>query len=365
MSEQQITTIEPVHPQARFINLGALAPRALHAAYCGLAAAQQADAQPILVVAQSVSTHLCLGQSQTPQVELDIDACTQAGVEIVRRPLGGGTVLVDGDQHCIFFILPQSMSAARPARIFSYCLNPLARTFGRFDIAVRQVGRSDLWCGGSKIAGSGAATIGHSMVLGTSIVMDFPHALFSELVSAPSAEFRAWLNDALPEAFMPWQALATVPSEAVIYRALGAAVEETLGWRLHASAPSAAELHAMQDAEEELQRDLAEADDVPAARRVAHGIKLNASTFLTESGGERGWLRILIKNRSIARIAAQDAHACATLQACVGSKLLPAELHHRLERVMARDDARAWQESIALSALGTQTDEAAVLGDEA
>lgn len=350
--------------QARFIDLGALSPEALHAAYCGLATVQSENAEPILVWARSASPHLCIGQSQTPRSELDIDACARAGVGIVRRPLGGGTVLVDGDQRCVFFILPRALPAARPARIFGYCLEPLARTFARFGIAARNVGRSDLWCGEAKIAGSGAATLGDSMVLGTSFVLRFPHALFASLVRAPSADFREWLHDALPVAFAPWEALESVPSDQALMEAMHAAVEETLDWNLCASAPSAAEAQAMRAAEDELQRDLLEADDAPGQRRVDNGIKLNAVTFLTESRDDHGWLRVLLRNRLIERIAAQDVEVCAALQVCIRSAVQPGELRGRLERVIAPEQARLWAETIARTTAGAQGDDAFNEGDD-
>ncbi len=342
--------------QARFINLGALSPDALHAAYCGLAAAQDENAEPILIWARSAAPHMCIGQSQSARCELDIEASAQAGVAIVRRPLGGGTVLVDDDQYCVFFILPRSLAAARPARVFEYCLSPMAWTFRQFGISARVVGRTDLWCGDMKIAGSGAATIGRTIVFGSSFVLRFPYALFAALVRAPSADFRVWLRDALPAVFVPWQELAALPSGEALAQAMQAAAGEVLGWSVRASAPSQTELLAMCEAEEELRLDVADDDDMHR-RRVAHGIKLNAATYLTELRDATGWLRVLIKNHAIERIAADDPQATAALTTCIGSTTQPAALRSRLERAFSAEQVRVWVMRIARAIEGTQGDD--------
>ncbi len=343
--------------QARFLDLGALPPGALHAAYCGLAAVQEEDAEPILIWVRSAAPHMCIGQSQSVASELDVEACAQAGVAVVRRPLGGGTVLVDGDQYCVFFILPRTLAAARPARVFEYCLEPMVQTFRQFGISARIVGRTDLWCEGVKIAGSGAATVGRTIVFGSSFVMRFPYALFAALVRAPSVDFRSWLRDALPAVFVPWQDLAALPSGEALAEAMRAAAGTVLGWSLRASALSPAEIGAMREAEDELRFEVAEDGDTPQRRRVAHGLKLNAATYLTELRDATGWLRILLRNRAIARIAAHDPQATAALETCIGSATEPAALRNRLEQVFTPEQARAWSMRIACAIEGTQADD--------
>ncbi|MHB8454012.1 MAG: lipoate--protein ligase family protein [Acidiferrobacterales bacterium] len=346
------------HPpaQARFIDLGTLSPDALHAAYCGLAAVQDEDAEPILIWARSAAPHMCIGQSQSARYELDIEACAQAGVAIVRRPIGGGTVLVDADQYCVFFILPRLLAAARPSRVFEYCLAPMARTFRQFGISARVVGRTDLWCEDVKIAGSGAATVGRTIVFGSSFVLRFPYALFASLVRAPSVDFRLWLRDALPAVFVPWQELAALPSGEALAQAMQAAVGEVLGWSVRASALSPAEIGAMHEAEDELRLDMADDDDTHR-RRVTHGIKLNAATYLTELQDASGWLRVLLKDNAIARIAADDPLETAVLTTCIGSSAQPAALRSRLERAFGVEQASVWVARIARAIEGTQGDD--------
>ena len=104
---------------ARWIRLGLVEPLELHASYAGLAAAQGADAAPILLWGRA-RTHLCLGQSQG-LAELEPN-CTIPGV---RRPLGGGLVWVDENQYVFVLIAPRRDAPGRPARWFSWALAPV------------------------------------------------------------------------------------------------------------------------------------------------------------------------------------------------------------------------------------------------
>ncbi|MHB8347328.1 MAG: lipoate--protein ligase family protein [Acidiferrobacterales bacterium] len=340
---------------ARFLDLGTLAPDALHAAYHGLALAQDGQAQPVLAWARSATAHVCIGQSQSARAELDLEACAQAGVPVVRRPLGGGTVLVDGDQRCVFFILPVAFAAARPASIFGYCLAPLVRTFRSFGIDVRPVGRADLWAADAKITGSGAATLGRCMVFGSSFVLRFPDELFCSLLNVPSPGFRIWLREILPVAFTSWERLGNVPSDAELAGALCAAVAATLGWNLRADTPSEDERRAMCEAADELR--LEADDDGTGRRRVANGIKLNAATYLAECHEGESWLRVLLRNGKIGRIDTHDPGIAAALGACIGSPVEPAALEHCLARVFSPEAARSWALRILTCLAGAHDDD--------
>ncbi len=349
--------------QARFLDLGTLAPQALHAAYHGLALAQDEGARPILAWARSAAAHVCIGQTQSAPEELDLEACAQAQVAVVRRTLGGGTVLLDDEQRCVFFILPLTLAAARPQRIFRYCLDPLARTYRSFGIDARQVGRADLWVSDAKIAGSGAATLGHSIVFASSFILRFPEALFCRLVRAPSPEFRAWLGAALPCAFTSWARVGAVPDDAILVQILRAAVAADLGWDLEPDLPSAQERHAMHEAEEELQADDASGDAVEERRRIRNGIKINARTFLVESRDGDDWLRVLLANGRIARIDTHDAVAAAALERCVGRSARFADLEDGLGRVLTPSAARHWARRVELCLTGAGADDAAAEND--
>lgn len=337
-------------PVARWIDLGDVEPRRLHASYAGLALAQGPEAAPIVVWGRADRAHICLGQSQYAEAELDLVACAAAGVPVLQRPLGGGTVLVDGDQYCFFLIVPRAWPQARPAQIFAYGLKPVVATYQALGLAAEIAGRSDIWHAGTKIAGSGAASLGQSLVLGGSFVLRFPHALFARLVRAPSPGFRDWLAQALPHGFKAWESWGPAPSADRLRAGFRAGIGSELGWTLSDSAPDAAERAAIDEALVELDQ----LETVGERRLVRNGIKLNAGSYLTEDEGDGGWLRVLTEDGRVARVAAGDVAINRALQACVGLRPEAAVLARALAGGLPPDPAGRWARRLA---------EAAVSGD--
>ncbi|HVB48678.1 MAG TPA: hypothetical protein VNF69_09855 [Burkholderiales bacterium] len=283
---------------ARWIRLGLVEPLELHAAYAGLAAAQPADAAPLLVWAQA-KTHLCLGQSQG-RAELD----SGVSVPVVRRPLGGGLVWVDEYQYVFVLIAPKRLMPGRPARWFAWALSPAVATYRHFGLPA-YLNEQDIWLHGRKIAGSGAATIGECAVVASSFLLKFPAERFADSVAAPSREFREWLRDGLALAMTEWAEYGAVPAERELESVFRARLEAQLGWQFESSWPTGPEQAAVAEAAAEL----AEPLDEGVPRAVAGGIKLNAEARLVErhEGGvvERE-LKIGERVRRVRRVAGEE-----------------------------------------------------------
>lgn len=256
---------------ARWIRLGLLEPLALHASYAGLAAAQPAEAAPLVLWGQA-KTHLCLGQSQGC-AELD----AAVSVPVVRRPLGGGLVWVDESQYVFVLIAPRRLAPGRPARWFAWALSPAVATYRQFGLPAYLNGQ-DIWLHGRKIGGSGAATIGECAVVASSFLLEFPAERFAASVAAPSREFRAWLREGLELAMTEWADYGALPAERDLEAVFRARLEAQLGWRFESSWPTRAEQAAIAEAAGEL----AEPPDHDAPRMLRDGIKLNAEARLVE-----------------------------------------------------------------------------------
>jgi lipoate-protein ligase A len=253
---------------ARWIDLGRSAPLVFHATYAGLAEAQGPGAAPIVVWGR-VSAHVCLGQSQG-RCEL-ADALR---VAVVRRPLGGGAVWVDEHQLSYALIAPLERAPRRHEAWYAWALAPAIATFRSFGLPVEQRAE-DLWLGGCKIAGSGAATIGGSAVVASSFLLRFPRERFAACVAAPSRDFRVALRAALAGAMTDWASHARPPRERRLRAAFQAALRETLGWAARPSPVRSEERAAVASWREELAEPIE-----PGQRRVPDGIKLNASLAL-------------------------------------------------------------------------------------
>jgi lipoate-protein ligase A len=334
---------------ARCIDLGSLPPLRLHAAYRGLAEAQREGASPIVLWARSAAGHVSLGQTQSAAHELDLEACRREGVEVIRRPLGGGAVLVDEHQQALFVIAPYPAAASPPREFGRRCLEPMAVTCQAFGVPASRVGDTDIFCNGAKLAGSGMATIGACLVFGSSFIERFAHERFCRLVRAPSDDFRVWLREALTQGLLAWPDPPGWPGEATLREVFLEKFEGCLGWRYLADVPRPAEIEAIGRAEEALRAETAE-DDGGGRRRVPHGIKINARTFLTETQDRRGWLRVLVKEGRIARIAVQDRAAAERLPGCLGRPARGQGLREALGAVFPAAEAAYWAARVEATA---------------
>jgi lipoate-protein ligase A len=256
--------------RARWIDLGRVEPIGFHAAYAGLAEAQGPEAVPIVVWGRA-SAHLCLGQSQGR-----CEVADGLEVPVVRRPLGGGTVWVDEQQVSYALIAPLEDAPRRHEEWYAWALAPAIATFAAFELPVERRAE-DLWLGGRKIAGSGAATIGRCAVVASSFLLRFPRDRFAACVAAPSPGFRRALYAALELAMTDWAHHAAPPPEPMLRRAFHAALPEALGWAARPSGMRGEELAAIAAWHDEL------AEPIEHGRpRVAGGIKLNAALYLRQ-----------------------------------------------------------------------------------
>jgi lipoate-protein ligase A len=280
-----------VKSAARFVDVGLLEPARFHATYTGLALALDEHAAPVVVWGRA-RAHVSLGQGQDARAQLAPDI----GVPVVRRPLGGGAVWVDESQYCYVLVVPLARAPRRPADWFEWGLRPAISTYRRFGLDVSLVDQ-DLWLDGRKIAGSGAATLGACAVLASSFLMRFPASRFARCLRAPSADYRDWLVAGLAQSMTDWESHGRPPGRAVLGRAFRAAVHEEMGWRLRRSALDARECVAPEGVLAELHDSGWQTRALPVAR----GIKLNARSFLAETHGPGGTLRMLKIAGSVVR----------------------------------------------------------------
>ena len=334
--------------QARWLDLGQLSPDRLHASYQGIAEAAGPDAAPVLLWGISARPHLSLGASQGADAELDRGACRTRGIDLIQRPLGGGTVLVDAGQYCFFLLFPGRHRPGRHQRLFDLALAPALAVFHALGLPARRVGATDLWIGNRKILGSGAATLGTTMVFGSSFLLDFDHGLFASLVKARSDGFRDWLVEELRAGMTCWREHAVPPAAELVQQSLRSAVREQLGWDTVASALTPAEQAAIEAAREELQSPL---DEGPERRLIADGIKVNHGRYLVETQDAEGWLRLAIADRAIRRIATESA---PDLQIAVGCEPERDRLAARLDGSLPPAQAAYWAERIDAAAAGVR-----------
>ncbi|MCC6611215.1 MAG: lipoate--protein ligase family protein [Burkholderiales bacterium] len=258
---------------ARWIDLGSTDPLTFHATYAGVADAREADDPPAVVWGRA-GAHICLGQSQgLCELEDGVD------VPVVRRPLGGGVVWVDEHQFSYVLIAPVEAAPPRHEQWYGWALDPAIATFRAFGLAVERHAE-DLWHAGRKIAGSGAATIGRSAVIGSSFLLRFPRERFARAIAAAAPSFRVKLIEGLAAAMTDWAEAGDPPGETALRTAFQASLADRLGWCVRADRIEAREGNEIEHWREELSAPID-----AGIRRVKDGIKLNAELLLTGRGG--------------------------------------------------------------------------------
>lgn len=167
--------------RARWIGIGALETPSLKSRCAGLAQAQAADVEPIVIWGTAPS-QLCLGQ-------------------------GLGAVWVDERRHLFVLIVPARLAPGRERRWIAWALAPAIATCRSFGVQAYLEG-DDLWAAGRKIASAGCGSVGACAVIASS----------------------------LP---------CVLPGEQLLAARFRAAIEVQFGWQFETSWPSAAERQAM------------------------------------------------------------------------------------------------------------------------
>jgi lipoate---protein ligase len=326
-----------------WLDMGELPPWDLHAAYTGVARAMGPDDAPVVLWARPARAHLCIGASQYANADLDLERCKALGIPVVRRPLGGGTVWLDGDQECFVFIVPARRVPGGHRGLFDLCLGLVGDWFNAAGLPARRVGGQDLWVGDRKILGSGAATEGEALIFAASVLRHFPARRFCECIRAPSDGFRAWLADALDEGMTDWRSQGLDPETEALQDGLREACARRRGWHFSDRAPGSRDREAIADAH----RELTEPDFGGAERRhVPEGIRINGRRNLLERPLDDGWLRVLLDDGIIRRVTTADGEAHEALQACVGEPAHEGRILGRLAGRLPADRARALAQCI-------------------
>lgn len=90
-----------------------------------------------------------LGRNQNIYKEVNLDYCIENGIDVVRRPSGGGTIYCDLDIIQYSFITKE-----REGDSFRYFTKPIINTLAKFGIDGEFTGRNDLVIEGKKFSGN-------------------------------------------------------------------------------------------------------------------------------------------------------------------------------------------------------------------
>ena len=187
----------------RLLDLGAINGYTMTNLYEAVGhAVSEGDVPNTVILNHPESPFVNIGYHQLMEKEVHVDYAKEQGFSLVRRTIGGGTIL-DGPWEQDYFVIVNRASPECPKSIpefyASFMKPPLyaLKKLG-LDATIRQP--NDILVDGKKISGNGAIGIEKANVLAGDLLLDAPTHLMSEIINAPSEKFK----DKLAESMSDW-----------------------------------------------------------------------------------------------------------------------------------------------------------------
>lgn len=170
-----------------------------------------------------------VGVHQEVWLEVNLEFTKEAGIPVVRRDVGGGTVVITPKEHDYFIVIKDSEAPRDPNALYKKYLTPIVdilRSYG-LDANLRD---QDIVVKGRKISGNGAMTHNKAVVVTGNILLELDVELMSKCIRVPSEKFRdkmakdmrGWLTSLKDE-------LGYIPTREELNKKIKEAFEQDLG----------------------------------------------------------------------------------------------------------------------------------------
>lgn len=170
-----------------------------------------------------------LGRYQEAAKELRLDYCRGKGIEVVRRPSGGGALYLDGGQQAFSLILPApaGMTLAEVLETFARAVAQGLRSFG---IDARFKFPNDLEVDGRKLASVFAAAEGGSLLLHGTLLLEADVRTLLEALRVPTEKLSPDGLAAAKDRYAPLrELLGSLPSARELQAALALTLAKAFG----------------------------------------------------------------------------------------------------------------------------------------
>jgi lipoate-protein ligase A len=157
--------------------------------------ADEGRSGPVLRLWEAEEFAVVLGATCRLHDDVHVDRCRADGVAIVRRPSGGGTVVIGPGALNVAVVLPSDaapgLGAVNTAQRF--VLERIAESIRARGPQAAVLGSGDLTLGGRKFAGSAQRRLRHNFLVHASVLYDFPLERVSRYTALPrrQPEYRA------------------------------------------------------------------------------------------------------------------------------------------------------------------------------
>lgn len=176
-------------PALRLLDLGTVPWLQSQSIHHGVAHAFGPDSPDTLLVVRPDRPYISVGRHGLG-APLSPPAVARSGLPVVRRALGGGTVLITPEQTFFVFVVNRRRLPLPDPEAMRWCLSAGAAAYAALGVDAQMSGTTDLCSGGRKLCGSGAATIGEAAVFGGNVMTGFDVATFLDVLHYPSRATR-------------------------------------------------------------------------------------------------------------------------------------------------------------------------------
>jgi lipoate-protein ligase A len=142
-----------------------------------------------------------IGYHQLMDKEINVEYAREQGFSLVRRTIGGGSIL-DGPWEQDYFVVINRSSPECPKSIsefYATFLKPPLYALKKLGIDARIREPNDIIVDSKKISGNGAITIEKANVLAGDLLLDAPTHLMSQIIKAPNDKFSDKLATSMSE----------------------------------------------------------------------------------------------------------------------------------------------------------------------
>ena len=231
--------------ELRVIDAGRVPVARSQSLWHGIASAMRPNDRPVLSFCRPWGAYVCIGLHRRLS-ELDLVACAEIGLPVLRRQIGGGPVYCDSDQLFFQITLPARRAPASVERLYQELLEPAAQALRTLGLDARLECVNEIVVEDRKLSGTGAGRIGEAVTVVGNVIFRFPHELMARVLALPDAaraEFLRLMRRHVSS--LEAEGLASVTVEAAT-AALVDAFGDALGVRPVADEPTAAEVRAME-----------------------------------------------------------------------------------------------------------------------
>jgi len=150
-------------------------------------------------------------------------------VNVVRRDLGGGTVVITPGEHDYFIVVKADEAPSSPKALYEKYLTPVVNVLKSYGINA-QLRDQDIVVNGKKISGNGAMTYNKAVVITGNILLSLDVDLISKCIRVPTEKFR----DKMAKEMSDWltsleKELGYIPPREEINKKLKEEFEKSLG----------------------------------------------------------------------------------------------------------------------------------------